>query len=220
MRNDRWGLCRCCRHDSQRYTCLAAIALVAAGCVGNGTRADQPRGGPLTSVSGPPAAEAANVDRGDFTVADNMLDTWNTIGKILVRLDGVEYESRAQMLGIYALRYRGERFLIRTQAVVIQDPTAGIQTRVSALDLGGKVKSSAASVQLLRLLCERVPLEIAKYRQPIRIKAIPTRKGAPAQRSRSGSLSVLSSQSLASGGASLRVVITGQALASSAFSAI
>jgi len=196
-----------------------------SGCVGNGTRADQPRGGPLTSVSEPSAAEAANVDRGDFTVADNMLDTWNTIGKILVRMDGVQYESRAQMLGIYALRYRGERFLIRTQAVVIQDPTAGIQTRVSAMELDGKVKSSAASVQLLRILRERVPLEIAKYRQPIRIKAIrikaiPTRKGAPAQRSRSGSLSVLSSQSLASGGGSLRVVITGQALASSAFSAI
>ena len=214
MRGAGGGLCWCSRHDSWRCACLVAIAVVAAGCVGNGTKAGQSRGGPSVPVPTSATAEAANVDRSDFAVADNMLDTWNTISQILVHLDGVEYESRAQMLGIYALRYRGERFLIRTQAVVIQDPTAGIQTRVSALELDGKVKSSVASLQLLRLLRERVPLEIAKYRQPIRIKAIPARKAAPAQRSRSGSLSVLSSQSLASGGASLRVVMTGQALAS------
>jgi hypothetical protein len=219
MRGAGGGLCWCSRHDSWRCACLVAIALVAAGCVGNGTKTSQSRGGPSASVPTSATAEAANVDRGDFAVADNMLDTWNTIGQILMHLDGVEYESRAQMLGIYALRYRGERFLIRTQAMVIQDPTAGIQTRVSAMDLHGKARSSAASVQLLRLLRERVPLEIGKYRQPIRIKASPIRKRAPAQRSSSGSLPVLSSQSLASGGGSLRVVITGQALASSAFSA-
>ena len=219
MRGAGGGLFWCSRHDSWRCASLVAITLVTAGCVGIGTKTGQPQGGSSALVPTSPTAEAANVGRGDFSVADNMLDTWYTIGKILVRLDGVEYESRAQMLGIYALRYRGERFLIRTQAVVIQDPTAGIQTRVSALDLDGKVKSSIASVQLLRLLRERVPLEIAKYRQPIRIKALPIKKGAPAHRSKSGSLSVLSSQSLASGGASLRVVITGHALASSAFSA-
>ena len=49
-------------------------------------------------------------------------------GQILVRLDGVQYESRAQMLGIYAVRYRGERFLIRTHAVVIEHLGEGLRT--------------------------------------------------------------------------------------------
>ncbi len=73
-----------------------------------------------------PAVPVTPVGISEFTVADNMLGTWNTIGQIIVRLDGAEYESRAQMLGIYAVRYQGERFLLRTEALVL--PAAGQHT--------------------------------------------------------------------------------------------
>jgi hypothetical protein len=109
------------------------------------------------------------VDSGAFTVAENMLDTWNTIGKILVALEGVRYEGRSQMLGLYTVRYRGEPFLIRTRAVAIDDASRAISTRVDALDLQGKPFTSPASVALLRILAERIPQEVAQYRQPVKL---------------------------------------------------
>jgi hypothetical protein len=110
------------------------------------------------------------VDTGEFTLADNVNDIWNTVGQILVRLDGVEYESRAQMMGIYALRYRGERLLIRTQAIVIGTPTDGVLTRVLALAPDGKPIHSRAAVELLGVLEQRIPVEIGKYRTPVKLK--------------------------------------------------
>lgn len=112
---------------------------------------------------------------GEFTIAASMNDTWNTVGQVLVRTDGVTYESRAQMLGIYGLRYRGERFLIRTQAVVMRSPTDDMATRVLALGLDGTPKHSAAAIELLQVLKERVPLEIEKYTLPVDLKDKPKR---------------------------------------------
>ena len=116
-----------------------------------------------------PVPPATTVGISEFTVAENMLDTWNTIGQIIVRLDGAEYESRAQMLGIYAVRYQGERFLVRTQALVL--PAAGQHTltRVVALGLDGKPHPSPAAMALLAILQQRIPVEIARYRQPIKL---------------------------------------------------
>jgi len=102
-----------------------------------------------------------------------MNDTWNTVGQVLVRTDGVTYESRAQMLGIYAVRYRGERFLIRTQALVMDVATDGLRTRVLALELDGKPKQSAAANALLEVLKKRAPEEIGKYTLPIDWKGKP-----------------------------------------------
>jgi hypothetical protein len=108
-------------------------------------------------------------DGGAFTVAESMLDTWNTIGKILVGLDGVQYEGRAQMLGLYAVRYRDERFLIRARALVIDAPGQGLRTRVDALGPRGQVLHSAAAAELLQVLARRVPAEAALYRQPLKL---------------------------------------------------
>lgn len=116
-----------------------------------------------------PAAPALPVGVSEFTVADNMLDTWNTIGQIIVRLDGAEYESRAQMLGIYAVRYQGERFLVRTQALVLPATGEHTLTRVVALGLDGKPHPSPAAMALLAILQQTIPVEIAKYRQPIKL---------------------------------------------------
>ena len=138
-----------------RWWALAGlIALLAASC-----------------ATQRPAPVAPTVPAGvsEFTVADNMLDTWNTIGQIIVRLDGAEYESRAQMLGLYAVRYHGERFLVRTEALVL--PAAGQHTltRVVALGLDGKPDRNPAAMALLAILQQRIPAEIGRYRQPIKV---------------------------------------------------
>jgi hypothetical protein len=142
-----------------------AVVLAVGGCSGiHNARIEQ------APVPETPAAGATVVDGGEFTVAESMNDTWNTVGQVLVRLDGVTYESRAQMLGIHAVRYRGERMLIRTQAVVMRDPTDRMRTRVLALKMDGKPNASPAAIELLDLLRQRVPFEIGKYRQPIQLK--------------------------------------------------
>ena len=140
--------------------CAQAAVLLVAGCAtGHHTPAA-------------PVAPAPPVGISEFTVADNMLDTWNTIGQIIVRLDGAEYESRAQMLGIYAVRYRGERFLVRTEALVLAAAGQHTITRVVTLGLDGKPDRSPAALALLAILQQRIPVEIGRYRQPIRL---PTR---------------------------------------------
>jgi uncharacterized protein YceK len=142
-----------------RVTLAIVVACLAAGCDSVASRQRPSGSSPVTTVG-----------TGEFTVADNLLDTWNTIGQILVRTDGVEYRSRAQMLGIYAVGYRGEEFLIRTQALALQGPDRRTLTRVLALGLDGKPDRSAAAVDLLGRLQRRIPAEIGKYRQPIRIR--------------------------------------------------
>lgn len=139
-----------------RGGCLA-LALALAACHGGGTR-------PATESPAPVPA-----DGGAFTVAESMLDTWNTIGKILVGLDGVRYEGRAQMLGLYAVAYRGERFLVRTRALAIEVPGQGLRTRVDALGPEGQATSSPAAVALLQVLARRVPVEVESYRQPVEL---------------------------------------------------
>jgi hypothetical protein len=105
----------------------------------------------------------------EFAVPENMLDTWNTIGQILVHTDGLQYEGRAQMLGLYIVRSRGERLLIRTQAVVIQAPGGHMQTRVMVIGPDGKRNRSAAAIGMLEMLKRRIPEEVARYRQPIHL---------------------------------------------------
>jgi hypothetical protein len=142
-----------------RAAFLAALLLLMAGCH-LGTRP-------------PPAPEAPPLppDGGAFVVAESMLDTWNTIGQVLVGLDGVQYRGRAQMLGLYAVRYRGEDFLVRTQALPLESPGQGLRTRVDALGpTGGRLLDSAAAAELLGILAQRVPAEAARYRQPVRLR--------------------------------------------------
>ena len=106
-------------------------------------------------------------DGGAFIVAESMLDTWNTIGQVLVRLDGVEYLGRAQMLGLYDVNYRGEHFLVRTRALPLEAAGQGLRTRVDALGPGGGPFRSEASYALLQVLGQRLPAEVARYRQPV-----------------------------------------------------
>ncbi|MEO6364997.1 MAG: hypothetical protein ABIO38_02975 [Luteimonas sp.] len=120
-----------------------------------------------------PVDRVIETQSAEFTIAASMNDTWNTVGQVLVRTDGVIYESRAQMLGIYGVRYRGERFLVRTHALVMDKPRDGLRTRVLALEMDGKPNHSAAANALLGILKTRVPEEITKYTLPIDWKGRP-----------------------------------------------
>jgi len=162
-----------------RLPCLVVVASLVVGCSGVGGTRSSPD---IPVATTPDTETAAEGDSGEFTIAASMNDTWNTVGQVLVRTDGVTYESRAQILGIYALRYRGERFLIRTQAVVIGSGADGMSTRVVALGLDGKVNHGPAAIELLKVLKQRVPLEIEKYSLPIELKDHPPKGHKPKRR--------------------------------------
>ena len=153
-------LCRPPVSACLRLACVAAVAAFAIGC-GSVPPAPEPVvtvRAPGTSATNPAVA----ISRGEFTMPASMLDTWNAVGQVLVRLDGVTYESRAQMLGIYGVRYRGERFLILTRALVLNSQAPGMVTQVGASLLDGTPKDSAAAIELLGLLQRRLPAEIAR----------------------------------------------------------
>ena len=96
----------------------------------------------------------------EFSVPAGMLDTWNAVGQVLVRMDDVIYEGRAQMLGLYAVQYRGERFLIVTKGRVLKDPTDNELTLVCAILQDGKPDASDPAFELLARLEQRLPGEL------------------------------------------------------------
>lgn len=121
-------------------------------------------------ATAPPMADGKGVDDApsaveapltEFTVPADMLDTWNAVGQILVRAEGVTYESRAQMLGLYAVQYRGERVLVLTRAQVMQAAGDGVLTRVYAAGPNGSQSTSPAASELLSILRQRLPEELA-----------------------------------------------------------
>ena len=123
---------------------------------------------PPATVERPEAAEvrlavsAPVSSHSGFAVPAGMLDTWNAVGQILVRLDGVTYEGRAQMLGLYAVQYQGERFLILTKARVLQSPADNELTYVRALLQGGGPNHGTPAVELMSQLEQRLPTELVR----------------------------------------------------------
>lgn len=130
---------------------VAAISLVA-GCSSI----------PRPQVTPPAVVFEAPAPPSNFTIAAGELDTWNAVGQILVRLDGVTYQGRAQKLGLYAVDYRGERFLILTRALVLNSEIQTTTTQVRAALQDGKPDSSAPAIDLLGLLQARLPAELLR----------------------------------------------------------
>lgn len=135
---------------------LLLFALLATGCrtPGKPVAAPAPAGIVL-----PPAAT-----RGEFTIQADKLDTWNAVGQIAVRTPGVTYEGRAQMMDLYALRYRGESFMVLTKGVPASDTVTRLTTRVTATTAAGEPVDSDAVAELLALLQQALPAEIASVR--------------------------------------------------------
>jgi len=116
----------------------------------------------LDVAEAPPAITAPVSAHSEFAMPAGMLDTWNAVGQILVRLDGVTYEGRAQMLGLYAVQYRGERFLILTKARVLQSPADDELTYVRAVLQNGEPNRGTPAVELIGHLEQRLPTELAR----------------------------------------------------------
>ena len=135
---------------------MTALVVAVAGC-----SSIPPRGLPASGPGVPTGPAQATAAGGGFVTSNSMLDTWNAVGQLLVRTDGVTYEGRSQMLGIYSVRYRGERFLILTRARVLSGAGQTMQTSVTATLLDGKASGSAAAIELLIALQQRLPAELA-----------------------------------------------------------
>jgi hypothetical protein len=131
--------------------CLAALLLLA-GCT------------TAPPAPAPEQAEPALPSLADtrFTIAATNLDTWNAVGQLLVRMEGVVYEGRSQKLGLYAVRYRDAAFLVLTKPRVLDDPHGPVLTEVSAVLPDGKPNLAGAAVDLLDALERELPAELAR----------------------------------------------------------
>lgn len=147
-----------------RLMCFVATVLLVAGC----TSIPRQPVTPPAVVIPPPA---------NFTIAASELDTWNAVGQLLVRMDGVTYEGRAQKLGLYAVEYRGEKFLIFTRALLLSSEIKNLTTEVRTALQNGKPNSSAPAIELLGLLQARLPAELIRIESEK--KAAQAKKNAP-----------------------------------------
>lgn len=136
-----------------RLPSILVLILLVAGC----TTIKQSHDEPLPAVL-PPISAVPPIS--DFTITAGMLDTWNAVGQVLVRTDGVTYEGRAQMLGLYDVRYKGERFLVLTRALALTSDRR-MTTRVAVALQDGKADGSDAAIHLLGLLQARLPEELS-----------------------------------------------------------
>jgi hypothetical protein len=141
-----------------RLAFLLLLAILANGC--------RTPGKPVAEAVAPPVAIVlpATVTRGEFTIEADKLDTWNAVGQIAVRTPGVDYQGRAQMLDLYALRYRGEEFLVLTKALPASATITRLTTRVTATTPAGKPVDSDAVAELLARLQRELPAEIESVR--------------------------------------------------------
>jgi len=150
-----------------RLMCFVAAVSLVAGC------SSTP---PPKKVVPPAVVIEAPAPPARFTI-----HVWNAVGQLLVRMDGVTYETRAQKLGLYAVEYRGEKFLILTKALLLSSEIKSLTTEVRGALPTGKTSSSAPARELLDLLQARLPAELIriaseKKRPPAKKKQAPTKK--------------------------------------------
>lgn len=158
---DPWASQRTCAASGPSRSGVRWLlsVLLLAGCA--------TRVGEVDAPSAPAAKSAASptTTRGEFLVEAGGLDTWNAVGQIAVRAPGVTYEGRAQMLGLYALRYRGESLMVLTRPLLAAETAGRLTTRVTATTPAGKPVDSDAAADLLGLLQRELPAEIEDVRR-------------------------------------------------------
>jgi len=118
---------------------------------------------PVRAPEPPPVAEAAPVPTPTplrFNIEAGMNDTWNAVGQILVRTPGVTFDGRAQMLGLNAIRYRGEALMLLARGVPLSDTIKTLTTEVTVTTNAGKSMYSEGAAELLALLARELPAEI------------------------------------------------------------
>ncbi len=150
---------------------VAAISIIA-GCSSTPPPKKNTPPAAVIEIPAPPAR---------FTIHSPELDVWNAVGQLLVRMDGVTYETRAQKLGLYAVEYRGEKFLILTKALLLSNEITSLTTEVRGALPTGKTSNSAPARELLDLLQARLPAELLriaseKKKAPAKKKQTPKKK--------------------------------------------
>jgi hypothetical protein len=133
---------------------ICCIAVVLAAC------AQRPRPS-APSATAVPVPQAA---RPRFTIEASKNDTWNAVGQILVRTPGVEYDGRAQMLGLYAIRYRGEPLMVLTQALPLSDAITRTTTEVTVTPRKEPLVGYDNAAALFALLERALPAELDSVR--------------------------------------------------------
>ena len=128
------------------------FALALAGCA---TPERKPAPTP------PPLAEATPVQ---LTVQAGMNETWNAVGQLLVDMPGVTWEGRSQMMGLNAVRYRGESLLVLTRAVPASATIRTLTTEVTVATQSGKRLNSVAAADLMLRLARELPAEIERVK--------------------------------------------------------
>jgi hypothetical protein len=134
---------------------IACLALALCACA----HAPRPPAPPPTV-----AAPAPETPRPRFTVEASRNDTWNAVGQILVRTPGVEYDGRAQMLGLYAIRYRGEPLMVLTQALPLSDAITRTTTEVTVTPRREPSVGYDNAAALFALLERALPAELDSVR--------------------------------------------------------
>ena len=137
----------------RHFTIVLAIgfALALAGCA-------TPERKPAPT---PPLAEATPVQ---LTVQAGMNETWNAVGQLLVDMRDVTWEGRSQMMGLNAVRYRGESLLVLTRAVPASATIRTQTTEVTVATQSGKRLNSAAAADLMLRLARALPAEIERVK--------------------------------------------------------
>jgi hypothetical protein len=138
----------------------------------------------------PPTPAAVDTTPLRFNVQAGTNDTWNAIGQILVRTPGVTYDGRAQMLGLNAIRYRGEALMLLTRALPLSGTIQTLTTEVTVTTAQGKAMHSDGAAELLALLARELPAEIESVKAGLaahaKAKAKTKAKANPKARKTSG----------------------------------
>ena len=137
-----------------RLMWLVATVSLVAGC----SSTPAPKVVPPAVVIEVPAPPA------NFTIAAGELDTWNAIGQLLVRMDGVTYEGRAQKLGLYAVEYRGEKFLLLTRGTLVEQRDQSHHHRSSSCTTGRQAQQQRPGDRVARFAASALAGGIDSHR--------------------------------------------------------
>jgi hypothetical protein len=146
------------RHRRPLDCVLTGALLALAACA---THAPPPALPPPLALPAPPPPTTTP---GEFTIEAVPLDVWNAIGDIVVRTPQARYDSRAQMLGLYSVQYRGENLLVIAHALPLSDTIHVLTTQVTARTPSGAPTDSAAATDLLAILKREMPAEVQAVR--------------------------------------------------------
>ncbi|MEP6632756.1 MAG: hypothetical protein ABJA62_00960 [Luteimonas sp.] len=158
------------------FVSMCCIALAIAGCATPVLPPTPPTPPPDQQI----IAAVPDATRGRFTVEADKNDTWNAVGQILVRTTGVTYDGRAQMLGLYSIRYRGEPWMILTRSLLLSDSIKKTTTEVTATTPNGSPVDDDAVAELLASIERELPAEI----ESVKAKFVAEKKAKEQSKSR------------------------------------